>query len=75
MKSLLQSLGLKTFFIILTDVMLISISLFTGILSALAYDKEPWGTKFWTLALISIFCDIITSVIGWWSWLEIRKHQ
>jgi hypothetical protein len=72
MKNILRALGLKTALLMGIDIILVATSLFTGILSALAFDHDPWCLKFWILALIGIICDIATSVIGWWAWYELR---
>jgi len=75
MTALLRALGLKTALMMAVDIVLVAIALFTGILSALAYYNDPWCTKFWILAMIGITCDIVTSIIGWWAWVQLRYKK
>ena len=72
MKNLLRVLGLKTILVMLTDLTLVSIGLFAGVLSALAFDRAPWGTEFWVLSLICIVCNLGTAIISWWAWIQLR---
>lgn len=71
----LRAIGIKTLLIMMTDLLLVTIGLFTGILSALAFDRGAWSQEFWMFSLISIGCSLGTAVIGWWAWLQLRYKK
>ena len=71
----LHLIGIKTFLIMMTDLLLLTLGGFSGILSALAYDREPWSPAFWMWAMISIGSSFGCAIIGWWCWYELRYKK
>jgi len=67
----LRALGIKTALIMLTDLLLGWAGLFSGILSALAYDREAW-TTFWMWASIGGISATGSLLVSWWCWYQLR---